>query len=259
MPSRSTALALLVVGLLLLPGPMYAVAFDRFDGTERHRVPSGYVAEPINASDDAVLGERYANHLALRPRTLSARYSADDYRAPNRTRRLLERAVRNGSAATSDDAIRSDLARLERNYSLLTLEYDEYYAFSAVTSDGTATVRANRSTDAEIADVVRDELVVSFRDLSPAERRTVRKIRNATESEAAYDYRPWSDEPVPDRPIVRMNGTHYAIEKATVTDEFGPSTGILFGFLGSLVGAGCLVGAGLVALYARVSNREPPE
>lgn len=259
MPSRSTLLALLVVGLLLLPGPMYAVAIDRLDGPERHRVPSGYVATPINASNDSALAERYANHLAYRPRTLSASYNADDYRAPNRTRRLLERAVQDGSATTDDDATRSDLARLERNYSLLTLDYDEYYAFSVAASDGTATVRANRSTDAEIAGVVRDELVVAFRDLSPAERRTVRKIRNATESEETYDYRPWSDEPVPDRPIVRKNGTHYAISSATVTDDFGPSTGVLFGFLGSLVGVACLVGAGLVALYARVRNREPPE
>lgn len=252
MPSRSTALALLVVGLVLLPGPLYASALDRLGGPERHRVPSGYVATPIDASNDSVLAERYVDRLAYRPQTLSYGYHADDYRAPNRTRRVLERALRASPARSADDAVRSDLRKIERNHSFLTLDYDDYYRLSVTTDDGSATVRANRSTDAEIAGVVRDRLVIEYGDLSPAERRTFRKIRNATESAEEYDYRPWSDEPLPDRPIVRKNGTHYAVSSASVSDDFGPSTGVFLGFLGSLVGVGCLLASGFVALHVRL-------
>jgi hypothetical protein len=53
--------------------------------------------------------------------------------------------------------------------------------------------------DSAVAAVVRERLVVKCEELSDDEQETFRKIRNATDSEQAEGYRPWSDEPVPDQ------------------------------------------------------------
>lgn len=257
MASRSPALVLLVLGLVLLPGPMYGAAFDRLEGPERHRAPTGYVATPIDAANDSVLAGRYAHHVSFQSSDLQYRHVADDHRAPNRTRRVLERAIRRGEAATGDDAVRSDLRRIERNHTFLTIEYDEYYQFSVAESDGATTLRTTRATDAEIASAIRDEIVVGYADLPPAERQTFRKIRNATEADSAY--RPWSDEPVPEQTLVRANGTYYDVEGMSHFDDFGPSRAVLYGFLASLVGVGCLLAGGLFALHAWLSGRGETE
>lgn len=254
-PNRP-ALALLVVGLLLLPGPLYADAAADATAPERHRASTGYTATPVDASNDSLLADRYAGGVTLRPQKLGYPHIADDYRAPNRTRRTLERALRDGTASTLDEAVAADLRTLARNYSLLSADYERYYAFAVTGSggDASATVRTSRANDSEIAAVVRDELAASYRELSPAERATFRKIRNATEAADAYDYRPWSDEPVPDARLVERNGTHYEVRAASVTDEFGPSGGVLLGFVGSLVGVGCLLAAGGSWLFGRFAG-----
>lgn len=251
MASNRFALALLVVGLLLLPGPLYADAVADATAPERHRMSTGYVAEPIAAGNDSVLVERYAGRVSFRSERLAYRHVADDYRAPNRTRRTLDRAIREGTATASDADVAADLRALEGDYSLLSVDYERYYAFAVTGRGANATVRTSRADDAEIAAVVREKLVASYGDLPAAERATFREIRNATASEDAYDYRPWSDEPVPDPPIIERDGTYYAVSAASVTDEFGPSGGVLLGFAGTLAGVGCLLAAGCVRLVGR--------
>jgi hypothetical protein len=241
------ALALLVVGVVLLPGPAYAIGLDRLDGPDRHRISTGYVATPIDASNDSLLAERYAGRLALRTESLQYRHVATDYRAPNRTRQVLERAIRNGTATAETSAVRSDLRRLARNETFLTVDDDAYYALSV----SSGTVETSRATDAEIAAAVRDELVVDYGRLPAAERRTFGKIRNTTISSERGDYRPWSDEPVPDEPIVERDGTHYAVHVRSHTDDFGFPDGLLVGVAASLVGVTSLLGSGVVWLYGR--------
>jgi hypothetical protein len=249
-PSR-TALALLVVGVVLLPGPGYAVLLEQVDGPERQS--TAYVVTPIDASNDSLLTDRYADRISFRPERLTYGHVADDYRAPNRTRDVLERAVRSGTATTSDEAVAADLRRIGRDYAFLTIDYDEYYAFSlSETNKGDDSLRTSRANESDIAATVRHTLVVDYRDLSPEKRETVRKIRNATE--AGHDYHPWSDEPVPERRIVRRNGTSYAIETNGHVDEFGPSGGVLLGFAGSAVGIACLFASGGVWVYGRMQD-----
>lgn len=248
-PSR-TALALLVAGLVLLPGPGYVALLEHVDGPERQS--TAYVATPIDASNDSLLADRFADRISFQPERLTYGYVADDYRAPNRTRDVLERAVWNGTATTGDEAVAADLRRLDSDYAFLTLDYDEYHAFAVSETSASDTVlRTNPANASEIAAAVRHDLVVDYRDLSPEERETVRKIRNATTAEDRYDYRPWSDEPVPERPIVRRNGTTYAIETNGHVDEFGPSLRIILGFVSSAVGLVCLFASGGVWAYSR--------
>lgn len=249
-PTRA-ALALLVIGAVLLPGPAYAIGLDRLEGPDRHRSPTGYVATPIDIENDSVLADRYARDVTFRTQGLEYRHVADDYRAPNETRRVLERAIRNGTATTSDEAVSDDVQQLQQNYTLLTTSYDAHYTYAVSATGETTTVETTRANDSEIAATVRDELVVDYENLSADERETFRKIRNATESDEQYDYRPWSDEPVPERPIVERNGTYYAIEIASQTDDFDFPPGLFLGFLGSALGVVALLASGGLWLYGR--------
>lgn len=251
MSPKRAALALLLVGLVLLPGPAYAIGLDHLDGEDRHRSSAGYVATSIEAENDSVLADRYASEVTFRTQGLDYRHIADDYRAPNETRRVLERAIRNGTATTSTPAVHDDVQQLEQNDTFLTISYDGYYTYSVSSNGDTTTVQTSRANDSEIAAVVRDELIVDYQSLSDDERETFRKIRNATESEQQYDYRPWSDEPVPEEPIVAQDGRYYAIEVASHTDDFNFPEGLFLGFAASGLAIVLLLASGGVWLYGR--------
>lgn len=250
MPSDRTAVVVVLVGLLLVPGPAYAFALDDLGGEERYRSSAGYSATEIDVSNDAALADRYATDLTFRPPNLEYRHVREAYRAPNGTREVLETGMADGAASVESDAVAADLRRLERNYTFLTTEYDTYHTFTL--ADGElATTAAN---DSEIATAVREQLIANHTDLSPAERRTFRKIRDATVSEEAYDYRPWSDEPVPDAPIVERDGTYYAVEVTSQTDDFDFPDGLLLGLVAAAVGVVAVLGGTGTLVYNRLRS-----
>lgn len=245
------ALSLLVVGLVLLPGPAYATALDHLDGPERHRSSAGYVAEPIDASNDTLLAETYGHQLAFQPDDMGYRHVAERYRAPNRTRRTLDRAIETGAATAPNDAVASDLRRLDRNHSFLTREFDRYHAFAVVEREAGTGIETTPANDSEVAAAVRERLVVDYERLTPAERETFRKIRNATASAETDDYRPWSDEPLPDEPIVERGGDYYSVAAYSHTDDFGFPPGFFLGVVASAFGLVSVLAAVGVALYSR--------
>lgn len=241
MPSDRVAVAVVLVGLLLVPGPAYAFALDDLGGEERYRSSAGYSATEIDASNDTVLADRYAADLTFRPSSFQYRHVREEYRAPNETREALETAMADGEAPVESDAVAADLRRLDRNYTFLTAEYDTYHVFTLADGELTTTV----ANDSEIAAAVRERLIANYSALPPVEQRTFRRIRNATVSEEAYDYRPWSDEPVPDAPIVERDGTYYAVEVTSHTDDIGFPDGLLLGLVAAGVGVvAVLAGAG---------------
>lgn len=250
--SDRSVLALLLVGLLLLPGPAYAVALDGLDGSDPHRSSAGYVAERIDVSNDTLLAERYASHLAFQPSDMAWRHVRDDYRAPNRTRETLDDAIRTGSASTTNASVAADLRSLERNYTLLTREYDTYHSFAVAAADEAIVVRTARANDSEIAAMVRDRLVVSYTNLTEEERATFRKIRNATTADGYY--RPWQAEPLPPAPIVERNGTHYAVRQTVSVDDVGFPAGSFAGLVASGIGVLCVLAAIGLGLYRRVRD-----
>lgn len=245
-PNRP-AVVLAVVGLLCLPGPAYVFALDNLTEPDRYRVSAGYVADPIDAESDALLADRYAVHLTFQPEDMQYRHVSDEYRRPNETRDALERAIQEGQATVTDPDVARDLRRLERNHTYLSPEYDRYYDYRLVETDDGARLEAERASDDEIAATVRERLVVEYGELTPAERETFRKIRNATVNDD--DYRPWSDEPVPEEPIVERDGTYYAVEVYSHTDDFDFPDGVVFGVVASFLGVVCLLGSGGIAAY----------
>jgi hypothetical protein len=230
-PDRTrVAATLLLVGLLLVPGPAYAVGLERLDGPDRDRVSTGYRATPIDLGDDAALADDYGTRLAFQPEDLSYDHVAANHRAPNATRDALDRALREGRVEVTDPAVRADVRAIGRNYSFLTREFDGYHAF--VLEEGV--LRTDRVNESAVATVVREELTVAYADLPPEERQTFRKVRNATRREESY--RPWRDEPVPDAPIVTRDGQAYALEAYSHTDDIDFPDGLLLGIAGSAAG-----------------------
>lgn len=248
------ALVLLVVGLLLLPGPVYALGMERLDGSDRHRVAAGYTATPIDIDDDGLLTEKYRGDLTFRTESLAYRHVAADYREPNRTKATLERAIRTGNATTTDERVRADLRRAAERHPFVTVEYDRVYDYTVETRGGETTVETTPASDELVARTVRERLVVPYDTLSPAERETFRKIRAATTDDDPGDYRPWSDEPVPEQPVVARNGTHYAVEVVSHTDDVGPPDGVIAGVGASLLGVCLVVGSGGWLVYGRLRD-----
>lgn len=248
------ALAFLLAGLILLPGPAYAIGVDQFDGPDRGRSSAGYAATPINASNDSLLAHKYDGRISFQTEDLTYQHIARNYRAPNETQRVLERAIRNCTATTSSQAVHADLRQLAGNYTFLTISHDAYYSYSISTTADTTTVRTNSANDSTIARAVRDELVVTYGQLPTAQQATFDEIRNATEASDQYEYRPWSDEPVPDKPLVERDGTHYAVEVVSHTDAINVPDGLFLGIIASAVGLVSLLASGGVWLYGRLRN-----
>lgn len=243
MPANRTALALLVVGLVLLPGVGYTYVLDGTDHSEPYRMSAGYIATQVNISNATHIAPRYGHELSFESDRLQYRHLANDYRAPNQTRRVLETALANGTATTRSQTVQSDLRAIERNYSFLSRSGEEFYTYSLTTAERTMTVSTTLANDSQVAAAIRGELVANYSSLSATERKTFLKIRNATKAEDEYDYRPWSNESVPEAPIVAYNGSYYAVQDASHTDDFALPDGFLLGLLASGIGLVCIVAA----------------
>ncbi|SDL89423.1 hypothetical protein SAMN04487949_0090 [Halogranum gelatinilyticum] len=256
---RRTALALLVVGLLLTPGVWYVFAVDDLTGPDRYRSSSGYTATPVDVSNDTLLADRYDSRLTVRADSLRYRHVADDYAAPNETRRVLAEAIETGRATTSNDSVRADLVAIDEEYPFVANEStrDGVYALELSTDEGTTVARATRANDSAVADAVRRDLLVSYEALPTDEQATFDAIRNAT----VHDdwYRPWSDEPVPDEPLVRKGDTTYAVAAPVAVDDFNFPDGLLVGLVASALGVLSLLAAGLVAIVGYVRSEESQE
>jgi hypothetical protein len=241
MPSRP-AVALVAVGLLLLPGPVYA---GFVDSLPPDRGPDGYGAERVDL-DNPDTRTRLAETFGREVTVLLSHVTdspPDRYRAPNRTGAVLERAYRGGGPVRiTDDAVRRDVASIAANASFVRPDGDHDPRRLVLDRSGDALLVTTRETDASaVFRAVRDEVVVDYASLPPAERVTVDRVLNTTGSERAY-YRPYENEPHPPFPaIVEKGGEHYLVRSTVVVDDFGPD-GLFAGLLAT--------GLGLVSLLA---------
>jgi hypothetical protein len=254
MPARPV-LALFVVGLLLLPGPVYAGVVDSLD---RDRIATGYGAERVDFDDPATrerLVERFADDVTVTIAHVAEPYVVDEFRAQNRTVRVLRRAYRgNGSVRVTDEAVRADVTDLARNASFLRPDFDHEPRRLVVGRRDDALLVGTRATTAsERFAAVREATVVRFDALSPAERATVEKVLNASLGEDRGYYRPYRNEPHPFPAVVERDGDYYLVRPVVTVDDFGPD-GFLVGLAGSGVGLVCLLGAVAAAFVERVGN-----
>ena len=258
MRPRRVALMLAVVGLLLLPAPLYLSAAGHAVAPPP-RTSSVYGAEPVDLGTEegrATVLDRHAYRTTLSLHQVSERYSKGEYRAPNRTRATLRTAIRAGRATASDPAVRADLRAVARNYTFLTTEYHEGERYSRfrVREEGRVVTARNVAPD-RVANVTAERVTVDYASLPPAERRTVDRILDNSRDD--WGYRPRADDPFVDRlpALVRVDGTAYSLHGVAHVDDLGPGfTGFVYGVYAAAAGVVLLVAAGGVALFARLGG-----
>lgn len=256
MEYKRAALLLAVAGLLFLPGVGYVFALDSYGEPEPHRSAASYGATQIDVDNDTVMAEQYRSTVTFYVPRLQYRHVEDEFDARNESREVLLQAMETGRATTTDEAVRSDLRSIQRNYSFVTEEHDEVYRLTLERDGARTVVTATPANRSAVADAARDEVVVEYESLSPGERATVEKILNASRSEDAYGYRPWSNESMPDPPVVVEKGdTYYAVETVAHVDDFDLPDGLLLGLAASGLGVVLLVAALLVALVGAYRSR----
>lgn len=253
MDPRRIALALVVVGTLCLPAPLYLGAAASVAAPPQ-QTSQIYTATPVDVDTSAGREAVVSGHVtgvALSVHQVSERYSAGEYRAPTVTRTTLEAAMEDGSATTDDPAAMADLRAIAREY---TFVYDAYsdeaeegregerYYRLRVRDDG-STVRATNVSLDRVANETVEQVAVDYDDLSAGERRTVDNIIANTSSDGYGGYRPRVDDPFVDRlpALVRKDGTLYSLQVFGHVDDFGPG---FFGFIAGLVVAA--VGGALI-------------
>ena len=256
MDHKRAALLLAVAGLLFLPGVGYVSALDSLDEPEPHRSSASYGAAPVDVDNDTVMAERYRSAVTFYAPRLQYRHVADEFAARNETRDVLLRAMETGRATTTDEAVRADLQSLQRNYSFVTEEYDAVYRLSLARDGERTVVTATPANRSAVADAAREAVVVEYESLSPGEQATFEKVLNASQSEDAYGYRPWSNESMPHPPVVVEKGdTHYAVRTVAHVDDFDFPDGLLLGVVASGLGVVLLVAALVVALVGAYRSR----
>jgi hypothetical protein len=202
------------------------------------------------------MAEQYRSAVTFYVPRLQYRHVADEFAARNESREVLLRAMETGRANATAEGVRADLRSIQRNYSFVTEEYDELHRLTLERDGERTVVTATPANRSAVADAAREEVVVEYESLSPEERATFETVLNASRSEDADGYRPWSNETMVHPPVVVEKGdTHYAVETVAHVDDFDFPDGLLLGLLASGLGVVLLVAALLVALVGAYRSR----
>jgi hypothetical protein len=244
---RKVALLLVVLGILCLPAPMY-LGWAAQQTAPPPRTSQVYAAESVDLGTDSgreLVVQRHVTNVALSTHQVSERYSAGEYRAPNETRRTLERAMASGSARTADPAARTDLRRIGQHHAFAYDAYadgEERYFRLRVRENGSLVEATPVSAD-RIANATAERAAVRYERLSAAERKTVDRVLGNVSTDDGY--RPRVDAAFTDRlpALVVKDGALYSLHVTSHVDDFGP------GFSGFIVGIG-VAGLGVVLILA---------
>lgn len=243
MPSaRTLSVYAVVVGLVCLPAPLYiayGIAYTTPDTTEAPF--HGPEVDPAEGSPTLLdPGRRFDDARIAAVDTEAGPINVED--AANTTA-VLDRAIADGSATTSDSLVRADLRELDARDRFLYAD-GAYYEFT-VTDNGSR-VTARPATDATVVRHATD--VVDYETLPPATQDAADAIIANTSADGYGDYRPHTSNPVVDREpfllargdsvyaIYRDGGTYMGQEFLAVV--YGPPISLvgLVLFLGGLVG-----------------------
>lgn len=246
MNSRTVVFALLVVGLLLLPAPLYLPAAANATAPPP-KSSQVYSAEPVDlntSSDREMLVDRHWTRVAFSAHQVSERYSHGEYRAPNESRSALREAMRNGSASVETAEAKADVRELASEYRFVTDTYSgiEGYYRLRVSANG-ATVEAEQVPMDRLAEAIADR-APRYEQLNASEQETLDRLLTNSSADTS-GYRPQIDRPFADRlptPFWK-NGTLYSVSIIAHVDDLGPG---FAAFFRGLIAAG--VGLVLVAV-----------
>ncbi|WP_435096471.1 hypothetical protein [Halarchaeum sp. P4] len=230
--------ALLLVAAVLAANPLYVGAL-----TGPERVPTGYEATAMNATnptDRTLLVNAYGRDVVLDADAVGHAYTDYDYRAPAATHDAIQRALRDGTATTTNASVAMDLRALDARYAYLEgAEGGPYYAMTVTGNESATTLRLDERNGTRVARAVLDNETVAWSSLSAAQRATVDEILASD----GY-YRPYRGEAVPETPLlVERNDTVYGV-RATVSVDGSPVFGTSVALWGCAALA-LLLGSGL--------------
>lgn len=252
---RRLALLLLIIGVVLLPAPIY-LSWTAQANAPPPQTSQVYDAEPLdpgNATDRGTLLSRHKTSVALSVHQVSEQYSAGQYQSPTETAQTLEAALANGSASTDDAGAQADLRAVARNYSVIYDAYDEtetYYRL-AVLEDG-AKVRATEISRGQLVARIVDQVPYEYDSLSPGAQETVDRIIQESSADG-FGYRPTVDDPFVDRlpALVQKDGTLYSLYVGAHVDDLGPGFGaVILGSVGTGTGSILIIAGVILYLYA---------
>lgn len=255
MDRRKAVFALLVVGLLLLPAPLYLPAAANATAPPP-KSSQVYSAEPLdmnNSSDRATLVDRHRTMVTFSAHQLSERYSHGEYRAPNESRGALREAMRNGSARVESAGAKADVREIASEYRFVTDTYTDiegYYRLRV--SENGSVVEAEKVSEQRLAEAIADA-APRYENLNASQQRTLDRLLNNSTGED-WGYRPRIDEPFADRlPTPFWRGeTLYSVSITGHVDDFGPGFAAFFrGLLLAGVGLALVVVTGGYLLYTR--------
>lgn len=255
MDRRRAALALLVVGLLLLPAPIYLSAAANA-AAPPPKSSQVYAAEPVdlnNASDRRTLVSRHWPTVAFSAHQVSQTYSHGEYRAPNESRAALREAMRNGSARVERAGAKADLREIASEYRFVTDAYtgvEGYYRLRV--SENGSVVEADPVSRERIADAIAAQ-APHYENLSAGAQKTLDRLLNHSRGDD-WGYRPRVDRPFADRlPTPFWKGdTLYSVHVVAHVDDFGPGfTWFFYGLFAAAVGLVLVVASGGYLLYRR--------
>jgi hypothetical protein len=256
MTRRRVALLLAVVGLVLLPAPLYLAAAADLTAPppQTSQVYAGDPVDPTSESDQYTIISRHSYPLTLSVHQVSEQYSAGEYRAPNATNRVLRTAMADGSATADDPDVQTDLRAIAGGHRFVYDAYgdEEQYYRLRVRENGSA-VSATPVSHGRVANATVEQAWV-YENLTAAERETVDAILDNS-SEEEWGYRPPVDDAFVDRlpALVWKDGTLYSLHVVGHADDFGAGFGgFVVGLFVAAVGVVLLLVAGGVYLFDRV-------
>lgn len=178
---RQVARTLLIVGMLLLPAPLYyGVAADAI--LPAPRATEGYVAEPVDLDTES--GIDYVVRLEDRNVAVSEHDFYKDPAYPHQwntsTWRVLETAITNGSATVSDSDTRAELQEITVNHQFVRETSDDKRGYYRLIIEQNATVvRTDPVSHSVVASAIVDQ-APHYENLTTDEKQTVDEILNAS-------------------------------------------------------------------------------
>ncbi|MEF8772941.1 hypothetical protein [Halodesulfurarchaeum sp.] len=226
---KKVAYTLFVVGILLLPGPLYLSAADNVL-LPAPKAEKSYGAEIIDLQDEEDLNRLFS--YSDRQIAITQYNFREDPEYSHQWNisawQVLETAMANGSVTVSDSEIREEIQKIDARYQFVRKDMEEdrvYYRLS--TEQNGSIVRTEPASDDQVLGAIADQ-APRYENLTAEEKSTVDKILSASTVGGEFrgtprsGYVPRVNEPFVDElsTSIWKGDTLYYIDEVYYVDRF---------------------------------------